>query len=846
MAITKRLVKGSPLTAAEMDANITEIENVSSSLNILSGSHETISNSVTTLSASLSSSVSELSSSLSAVSASVSNLSSLTGNISGQFTGSVFVSGSNASFKIDSTILANDSSTNRVLVHNDSTGVVGWSTVGGVSTSGTSGLDGTFFGSSGTSGVDGMSGDNGTSGVDGTSGIDGTNGTNGVDGTSGSSGESGSSGSSGVDGSSGTAGSSGTSPAGASLRVRSYNGTAFSAFTFTGVDTLAFSGSAVELFDLGDGDIRVAINATTSDGGGGGTGGSAGTSGTSGTSSEGTSGTSGINGFGGSNGTSGTSSTSSNITIKSSSTTVTTSLNTLTFASSSISVVDAGAGEVIIDIIGGAGGGASGTSGTSGETSSSGTTGSAGTSGTSGTGNPGTNGTSGSGGTTGSSGSDGTNGTSGTGGSAGSNGTDGTGGTSGTSGLSTTLTVKDTGVTEIPEVRFLQISGSGVTVTALGSFSASLFFPGAGEVAFNSASYQGWITSSQQILEAGFLLSSSGVFSSPAVRNYGVDGSSDTYNFKGDVWGPNPTLGARVGDILRFEVDTTGQPFWIKDARVTGSLNGATGVTNNGATSGVVSWDTEGLSIGTYYYISENNLSAASEIILGPQSNGTIIDGKGLNVTGSVILFGGQEVTGSLKVKGYTDLSGSVSVNGKLISNTLFTLTGSEAQLPFYPNFNSAVSDIQITGSLFVSSSFTASLKEGYAFVGGPNSMSMAVPTSSFGGGVSNGTGIFSETGSAYHTINNVVITGSLEVSGSVTASGFSVNSLGAPKLSSPSNLNLEALGGQVRIVTSSLRLTSFTDAQTSSLVGANGDLIYNSTSNKFVGYANGTWVELH
>ena len=150
MAITKRLVKGSPLTAAEMDANITEIENVSSSLNILSGSHETLSNSVTTLSSSLSS-----------VSASVSNLSSLTGNISGQFTGSVFVSGSNASFKIDSTILANDISTNRVLVHNDSTDVIGWSTVSGVSTSGTSGLDGTFFG---TNGVDG---DNGTSGIDG-------------------------------------------------------------------------------------------------------------------------------------------------------------------------------------------------------------------------------------------------------------------------------------------------------------------------------------------------------------------------------------------------------------------------------------------------------------------------------------------------------------------------------------------------------------------------------------------------------------------------------------------------------------------------------------------------------
>jgi hypothetical protein len=125
--------------------------------------------------------------------------------------------------------------------------------------------------------------------------------------------------------------------------------------------------------------------------------------------------------------------------------------------------------------------------------------------------------------------------------------------------------------------------------------------------------------------------------------------------------------------------------------------------------------------------------------------------------------------------------------------------------------------------------------------------MSMMVPTSSFGGEViSGGTGIFSQTGSAYHTINNVVISGSLDVTGSVTASGFLVNTTGTPKLSSPSNLNLEALGGQVRIVTSSLRLTSFTDAQTSSLVGANGDLIYNSTSNKFVGYANGTWVELH
>jgi hypothetical protein len=42
------------------------------------------------------------------------------------------------------------------------------------------------------------------------------------------------------------------------------------------------------------------------------------------------------------------------------------------------------------------------------------------------------------------------------------------------------------------------------------------------------------------------------------------------------------------------------------------------------------------------------------------------------------------------------------------------------------------------------------------------------------------------------------------------------------------------------------LRLASFTDAQTSSLTAQNGDLIYNTTSNKFWGYANGAWVALH
>jgi len=39
--------------------------------------------------------------------------------------------------------------------------------------------------------------------------------------------------------------------------------------------------------------------------------------------------------------------------------------------------------------------------------------------------------------------------------------------------------------------------------------------------------------------------------------------------------------------------------------------------------------------------------------------------------------------------------------------------------------------------------------------------------------------------------------------------------------------------------------LPSFTDAQRDGIIAANGDLIYNTTSNKIEAYQNGTWIEL-
>jgi len=89
-----------------------------------------------------------------------------------------------------------------------------WVEIGSGSTSGSSGIDGSFYGSSGksgTSGTSGKAGTSGTSGEDGTSGLDGSSGESGSSGKSGSNGTSGNTGSSGSSGSSGIAGSSGSS-----------------------------------------------------------------------------------------------------------------------------------------------------------------------------------------------------------------------------------------------------------------------------------------------------------------------------------------------------------------------------------------------------------------------------------------------------------------------------------------------------------------------------------------------------------------------------------------------------------------------------------------------------------
>lgn len=161
------------------------------------------------------------------------------------------------------------------------------------------------------------------------------------------------------------------------------------------------------------------------------------------------------------------------------------------------------------------------------------------------------------------------------------------------------------------------------------------------------------------------------------------------YSFKGSSNGLNPPLVLVKGVTYTFNVNTPGHPFWIKVSPVAGTGGVySNGVTNNGASSGTITFTVPQNAPNILYYVSQNDVKLINEIfvvsstisIIGdPYIQGnTRVSGSvnvtgSLNVSGSQIISGSSRITGSQSITGSLDISGSSRVSGSsFVSGTLY------------------------------------------------------------------------------------------------------------------------------------------------------------------------------
>jgi hypothetical protein len=156
----------------------------------------------------------------------------------------------------------------------------------------------------------------------------------------------------------------------------------------------------------------------------------------------------------------------------------------------------------------------------------------------------------------------------------------------------------------------------------------------------------------------------------------------------------------------------------------------------------------------------------------------------------------------------------------------------------------------------------TSSDNEGQITITGPNLSSYAL-ISSLGNIIFTGTTIDSSDSSGIvftpavifnsdiTVENELTVRNSATVSGTLTVNNLNVNGTitsqgsGTPEIFSDNEVLLTA-GTRVEITGSPLKMASFTTGDRDLLTAINGDVIYNTTLNKFQGYANGTWVDFH
>ena len=90
-----------------------------------------------------------------------------------------------------------------------------------------------------------------------------------------------------------------------------------------------------------------------------------------------------------------------------------------------------------------------------------------------------------------------------------------------------------------------------------------------------------------------------------------------------------------------------------------------------------------------------------------------------------------------------------------------------------------------------------------------------------------------------------MVVSGGAGVAGNLYLNGnLFTTGVGIPEIQSNTDILLSA-ANRVSVTSSPFRVAQFTTTARNAIIASNGDIIYNTTANRFQGYQNGAWINL-